>query len=62
MKYILMIYFLSSGFYSEKHISAQSCNDALIEATLVKGADLWTGVCVGPGDDYVATAERDIAP
>jgi hypothetical protein len=47
MSWTLVIYFLSSGLYQEPHISAVDCNDALIEATLVKGNELWSAVCVG---------------
>ena len=52
MKYILIIYFLSTGYHSERFISLENCEDALLEARYVRGPyDLWSGVCMGPDDD-----------
>ena len=63
MKWILVAYFLSSGFYSEKFVTERDCQDALIEAGLVRGHDLWSAVCTDDArglDDVVA--DRDIGP
>ena len=64
MNWVMVIYFLSSGFYSEKFVSLENCQDALLEARYVRGPnDLWSGVCTGPDDDFDLTAiTRDIGP
>jgi hypothetical protein len=62
MKWLLVIYFLSSGLYQEPHISAVDCNDALIEATLVKGNELWSAVCVGPDDEVTSQVSKELGP
>jgi hypothetical protein len=58
----LVLYILSSGIYEEKHISAVDCNDALLEAYLVKGSELWSAVCVGPDDEVTAQISRELGP
>ena len=58
----LILYVLSSGLYEEKHISARDCEDALIEAHIVKGLELWSGVCVGPDDLVTSQISADIGP
>lgn len=64
MDYVLIIYFLSSGFYSEKFVRLENCQDALLEARHVRGPyDLWSGVCMGPDDHFRITDwGRDITP
>ena len=62
MKYLLVLYILSSGIYEEKHISAIDCNDALLEAYLVKGKDLWSAVCVGPDDKVTSQISKELGP
>jgi hypothetical protein len=62
MTWTLVIYILSTGLYQEKHISAVSCNDALIEASIVKGRELWSAVCVGPDDEVTSQISTDIGP
>lgn len=62
MKWLLLIIFLSSGVYEEKHISAESCIDAIHEANIVKGKDVWSASCFGPDDQVIATAVEDIGP
>lgn len=49
--WLLTIYFLSSGLYSETFVSAIDCNDVLIEAQMLKGKDVWTAICTGPDDE-----------
>lgn len=58
----LVLYVLSSGIYEEKHISAIDCNNALLEASIVKGSDIWSAVCVGPDDEVTAQISTDIGP
>jgi hypothetical protein len=58
----LVLYVLSSGIYEEKHISAIDCNDALIEAQIVKGKELWSGVCTGPEDIVTSQISSEIGP
>jgi len=61
--YLLMIYLISTGLYTEPHATFESCNDALIEAQLVKGEDFWGGTCVEPEDGkYVITKREEIEP
>lgn len=60
--YTLLVYLLSYGFYQEDHISARSCHEAMIEAQLVRGPDLWTATCVGPDDEITEQISKDIGP
>ena len=62
MKWLLVIYFLNTGLYQEPHLSAIDCNDALIEASLVKGNDLWSAVCIGPDDEVTSQTSTDMGP
>lgn len=62
MKWTLVLYILATGLYQEKHISAVSCNEALIEASIVKGHELWSAVCVGPDDEVISQISRDLGP
>ena len=64
MKYILIIYFLSTGFHSERFVSMENCEDALLEARYVRGPyDLWSGVCMEPDENFDITAiTRGIGP
>lgn len=62
MGWTLLLYILSYGFYQEHHISARSCEDAMIEARLVRGPDLWSATCVGPDDEIVAQINGELGP
>ena len=62
MKFWLVIYLLSTGIYFEPHSTEEGCNDALIEARLVKGNDLWSGMCVDPSDGPTELVRREVEP
>lgn len=62
MRSWLVVYLLSSGIYFEPHSSAESCNDAMIEARLVKGEDLWSGVCVEPEQTKFDIVRSEVEP
>lgn len=61
MKYLLIIIFLTSGQYTEKFSTLENCHDAMVEAQLVKGNDVWSALCAGP-DDEVYAELGDVAP
>lgn len=61
MKFLLIIYFLSTGQYTQTFATAEDCHDVLVEAQVVKGPDIWTAVCVGP-DDNVFVSIGEMAP
>ena len=63
MNWLLILYVLSTGFYSEKFITSQDCNEALMEAQILKGPDIWSAVCVGPDDETIpSVVTKDIGP
>jgi hypothetical protein len=63
MKYLLVAYFLSSGQYTQSFATHDDCKDVLIEASIMKGPDLWSAVCVGPDDDvYASIGQEGISP
>lgn len=62
MKWLLMIYVLSVGQYQESHISAQNCYDAMLEAQLVRGDDLWTALCISPDDTVEFQISKELGP
>lgn len=55
--YILILVLLSSGPYSERFYNAQECKEALMEAELVKGREVWSGICADKDDDVYAQIE-----
>jgi len=62
MKFILIIYLLSSGYYQEPHVSAEACEDTLKLTHVLYGNDLWSGVCMGPDDEVTLEITTDIGP
>lgn len=52
--FTLVLYLLSSGMYSERFATSEDCKDAMIEANLVKGMEIWSAVCVDPEDEVFA--------
>lgn len=57
--YILILVLLSSGPYTERFFTADECKEALMEAELVKGRELWSGVCSDKDDDIYAQIETE---
>ena len=49
--FILVLYLLGSGMYSERFATADDCKDAMIEANIVKGTEVWSAVCVSPDEE-----------
>lgn len=62
MKFLLIIYLLSSGYYQERHVSEESCEDTLKLTHVLYGNDLWSGTCVGPDDEITMQISADIDP
>lgn len=62
MRFFLVIYLLSTGIYFEPHSSERDCNEALIEAQLVKGEDLWGGMCIEPDTDKFEIVRSEVEP
>jgi hypothetical protein len=62
MKFLLVVYLLSSGYYQEPHISAEDCEDTLKLTEVLYGTDLWSGVCIGPDDEVTMKIMTDIGP
>lgn len=59
--WLLVAWFMSSGQYTQSFSNYQDCYDVLAEAQIVKGSDLFSGVCIGP-DDEVAVSVGSISP
>jgi hypothetical protein len=49
--FLLVLYLLGSGMYQERFATSEDCKDAMIEANIVKGIDLWSAVCVSPDEE-----------
>lgn len=49
--FTLVLYVLSSGMYQERFATSEDCKDAMIEANLVQGTELWSAVCVSPDEE-----------
>lgn len=49
--FILTLYLLGSGLYQERFSTLENCKDAMIEANIVKGNDIWSAVCVSPDEE-----------
>lgn len=58
MKWMLTIVFLSTGVYREPQISEQLCFEAMVEAELTKGRDIWSMTCVDSDDKITARFDR----
>lgn len=43
--FVLVMYLLSTGLYSETFATVEDCEDALVEASLLLGGDIYTGDC-----------------
>lgn len=57
--YILLLVFLSSGPYTERFYNAQECREALMEAEITRGRDLWSGICSDKDDEVYAQIETE---
>ncbi len=55
--YILILVLLSSGPYSERFFTAQECKEALMEAEITRGKDVWSGICSDKDDEVYAQIE-----
>lgn len=56
--FVLVLYLLGSGIYSERFSTLEDCHDSIIEAQLIKGNDVWSAMCLGSDDEiYAALGE-----
>lgn len=50
MKYVLVLYLLSSGLHYETYSTLSDCKQHLREYQILAKSDLWSAVCAQPED------------